>query len=216
MVIEEIHQAALARLAGTEQAFRNASCLNDRIEWRSELTAPVRFLENQSQAVDLVVVGLCADDDGGADGMAVDVGDVLMGLNRPILIVPPGFALPKAGRIIIGPKNTQQTRRAVTDAMPIPRRAEAVRVFRVADSEDRAEVEEVVRYLSQHDVNATAHPAKLSGWTVADEMQKAAPDFDADLTVTGAYSYSRLREWFFGGVTCDLLAKASVCCLMSY
>ncbi len=30
MVIEEIRQAALDRLAGVEQAFRHASCLNDR------------------------------------------------------------------------------------------------------------------------------------------------------------------------------------------
>ena len=89
VVNEENRQAALARLAGTERAFRNASCLNDRIEWRSSLTAPVRFLEDQSRAADLVVVGLYADDEGVADGMAVDVGDALMGLGRPVLIVPP-------------------------------------------------------------------------------------------------------------------------------
>ncbi len=50
------------------------------------------------------------------------------------------------------------------------------------------------------------------GWTVADDVRKATRDFDADLIVTGAYGYSRLREWFFGGVTRDLLAQASVCC----
>ena len=216
MVIEEIRQAALARLAGTERAFRNASWLNDRIEWRSDLTAPVRFLKDQSRAADLVVVGLYADDEGVADGMAVDVGDALMGLGRPVLVVPPGVEHLEAGRVIIGWKNTLQTRRAVTDAMPILRCAEAVWVFRISDGKDRAEVEDVVRYLSLHDVNATAHPVKPSGWTVADEMQKAARDFDADLIVAGAYGYSRLREWFFGGVTRDLLAKPSVCCLMSH
>ena len=162
------------------------------------------------------MVGLYADDEGVADGMAVDVGDALMGLGRPVVIVPPGVEHLKAGRIIIGCKNTLQTRRAVTDAMPILRRAEVVWVFRVSDGEDRAEAEDRVRYLSLHDVNATAHPAKPSGWTVADEMHKAARDFDADLIVTGAYGYSRLREWFFGGVTRDLRAKASVCCLMSH
>lgn len=47
-------------------------------------------------------------------------------------------------------------------------------------------------------------------------MQKVARDFDADLIVAGAYGYSRLQEWFFGGVTRDLLAKPSVCCLMSH
>jgi nucleotide-binding universal stress UspA family protein len=55
-----------------------------------------------------------------------------------------------------------------------------------------------------------------SGRTAAEELQKAAIEADADLVVAGAYGYSRLREWFFGGVTRDLLAGSSACCLMSH
>ena len=43
MVIEEIRQAALDRLAGVEQAFRNAACLSERVEWRSDIAGPVPF-----------------------------------------------------------------------------------------------------------------------------------------------------------------------------
>jgi hypothetical protein len=32
----------------------------------------------------------------------------------------------------------------------------------------------------------------------------------------GAYGYTRLGEWLFGGVTRDLLANSAVCCLMSH
>jgi nucleotide-binding universal stress UspA family protein len=72
--------------------------------------------------------------------------------------------------------------------------------MRIADDvEDRSEIEDVVRYLSLHEVNASALQAKLSGWTVADDLRKGAAEFGADLIVTGAYGYSRLREWFFGG-----------------
>ena len=215
MVIEEIRQAALDRLARVEQIFRQASCLNDRIEWRSELAGPVPFLEGQSRAADLVVVGRYAVDEGGTPGMRIDVGDALMGTGRPVLMVLPGVEHLAARRVVIGWKNTLQTRRAVSDALPLLRRAEAVQVLRIADDEDRSEVEDVVRYLALHDVNANASQTKASGWTVADNLRAAAGEFDADLIVTGAYGYSRLREWFFGGVTRDMLAKASVCCLMS-
>ncbi len=216
MVIEEIRQAALGKLANAEQAFRKASCLIDRVEWRSDVAAPVPFLEGQSRAADLVVVGRHADDEGVTPGMAVGVGDALMGLGRPVLAVPAGIEHLEAKRVVIGWKNTLQTRRAVSDAMPILRRAEAVQVFRVGDGEDRHEVEDVVRYLALHDVRASAHLAGPSGWTVADDLRGATRMFGADLIVTGAYGYSRLREWFFGGVTRDLLEKASVCCLMSH
>jgi nucleotide-binding universal stress UspA family protein len=217
MVIEEIRQAALNGLAGAEQVFQHAACLNDRVEWRSDLEPPVRFLEQQARAADLIVVGRYADDEGVTPGMAVEIGDVLMGLGRPVLTVPPGTEHLAAERIVVGWKNTPQTRRALSDAMPILRRAEAVQVMRIADDvENRSEIEDVVRYLSLHEVNARALQAKRSGWTVADDLRTGASAFGADLIVTGAYGYSRLREWFFGGVTRDLLKNASICCLMSH
>ncbi len=216
MVIEQIRQAALNRLAGVEQVFRHASCLNDRVVWRSDLVSPVLFIESQSRVADLVVVARYADDEGVTVGMAVDAGDVLMGLGKPVLVVPPGIEHLEGRRVLVGWKNTPQTRRVVSDAMPLLRRAQEVQVFRVSDGEDRAEVEDVVRYLALHDVNATAHVSKPSGWPIAEDVRKAALDFDADLIVTGAYGYSRMREWFFGGVTRDLLEQAPVCCLLSH
>ena len=76
MVIEQIRQAALNRLAGVEQVFRHASCLNDRVVWRSDLVSPVLYIESQSRIADLVVVARYADDEGVTVGMAVDAGDV--------------------------------------------------------------------------------------------------------------------------------------------
>ncbi|WP_336489564.1 universal stress protein [Methylobacterium nigriterrae] len=215
-VIEEIRQAALDRCAEAEKVFRHGSCLDDRVEWRSDIAAPVPFLEGQSRAADLVVLGRYAEDEGVRPGMAVDLGDALMGLGRPVLVVPAGIEHLTAKRVVVGWKNTPQSRRAVSDALPLLRRAEAVQVLRVTDDEDLAEVDDVVRYLALHDVNASARIAARSGWTVADDLRKATREFGGDLIVTGAYGYSRLREWFFGGVTRDLLAQATICCLMSH
>ena len=50
----------------------------------------------------------------------------------------------------------------------------------------------------------------------AAQLIKLAQDDGADLLVTGAYGRSRLGEWIFGGMTRDLLATNSICCLMSH
>lgn len=49
-----------------------------------------------------------------------------------------------------------------------------------------------------------------------DTLVETARECGADLLVTGAYGYSRLREWCFGGVTRDLLRGTPLCCLMSH
>ncbi|MDP4003356.1 universal stress protein [Methylobacterium sp. NEAU K] len=216
LIFEEVRLAARGKLLGAEQVFRDAALPYGRVEWRADFDHPIRYLERQVLAADLVVVGRHEEDEGVDPSVTFAMGDVLMGLGRPVLVVPPGVEHVAAERIILGWKNSSQTRRAVSDAMPVLRRAEAVQVLRVTEGESRAEVEDVVHYLSLHDVQASAVLASPSGWTVADEMQKRAAELGADLIVTGAYGYSRLREWFFGGVTRDLLAKAPVCCLMSH
>ena len=214
--VEEIRQAALAKLLELEQAFRQTACADDRVEWRADLDHPVQFLERQARAADLVVVGRYAGNAGVSQALAVALGAALMGLGRPVLVVPPGVAHLEARRILVGWKNTPRTRRAVSDALPLLRRAETVQVLQVADHTDRSEIEDVAQYLSLHEVNATTRLSEVSSRTVAEELQKAAVEAEADLIVTGAYGYSRLREWFFGGVTRNLLAEASVCCLMSH
>ncbi len=216
MVIEAIRQTALGRLAEAEQVFREAAGAVGRIEWRSDVGVPLKFLAGQARAADIVVVGCPADNEGVSPGMAVDVGDALMGVGRPVLVVPAGIDGLAAKRVIIGWKNTPQTRRTLSDAMPLLRRAEAVRVVRIGRGEDRTEVEDVVRYLALHDVAASAHMATPSGSSVADDLRGETRAFGADLIVAGAYGYSRMREWFFGGVTRTLIEETPVCCLMSH
>lgn len=55
MVIQENRQVALTKLAGVELVLRNTSCLNEHVEWRSDLGDPVRFLEGQVRIADHVV-----------------------------------------------------------------------------------------------------------------------------------------------------------------
>ncbi|ABY28906.1 universal stress protein [Methylorubrum extorquens] len=213
---EEIRDAALADVAEVEAAFRLAVGSGRPIEWRSNLTDPEIFLEEQSRAADLVVLGRRGGQDLSDPRLAVNAGRALMGLGRPVLMVPPGVDHLSLKRVVVAWKNTLQTRRAISDAMPLLKVAQQVQVVRITTDEDNEDLEDVVRYLGLHGVNASAFRKSQNGASVALALEEAAKAFGASLIVSGAYGHNRLREWFFGGVTRALLNHCSVCCLMSH
>src|SRR4051794_38288145 len=73
------------RIERAHAAFRDAAGAGGGAEWRSDLDDPLSFLAGQARAADLVVLGR-----GGGDPPAVDPGDAVMHLGRPVLVVPPG------------------------------------------------------------------------------------------------------------------------------
>lgn len=214
--IEEIRQKALAELKGAEDVFRLAATAAEHVEWRSELQETVTFLAEQSRGADLIVVGRRGENDRPHLVAAVAPGDALMSIGRPVLVVPPGVGEMSAARVVVAWKNTLQCRRAISDAMPLLRLAQGVKVVQVSHDIDRTELDDVVAYLALHGVSATGVVKVTDVADAADALLKAAEVFEADLIVSGAFGYSRLREWFFGGVTRNLLDRSPICCLMSH
>jgi nucleotide-binding universal stress UspA family protein len=110
--------------------------------------------------------------------------------------------------------------RSLRDALPFLKRAEAVTIVEISDEESEVDARrragDVVRYLARHKVQAGATIAAHPKGGVADELIGLARAEGADLIVAGAYGYSRLGEWVFGGVTRDLLASSPVCCLLAH
>jgi nucleotide-binding universal stress UspA family protein len=133
-----------------------------------------------------------------------------------VLVVPPGTDRLSASRVVVAWKNTLQSRRAISDAMPLLKLADQVQVIQVTDTANRAELDDVVAHLALHDVNATGIQRAADRAGTAAAIMEVAKEAGADLIVSGAFGYSRLREWFFGGVTRNLLEHAKVCCLMSH
>ena len=218
--MDDIRDAALADLAEIEQAFREVAGSGRLIEWRSDLQDPEIFAAEQSRAADLIVLGRRGGEDFSDPRFALNAGRALMGLGKPVLVVPTGVDHLSLKRVVVAWKNTLQTRRALSDAMPLLKLAEEVQVVRVAVAEnaaqDNEDLEDVVRYLELHGVNAEAFRKAQNGASVALALQSVAKDFDADLIVSGAYGHTRIREWFFGGVTRALLDHCPICCLMSH
>ncbi|MGE0726063.1 MAG: universal stress protein, partial [Alphaproteobacteria bacterium] len=175
---------------------------------------PGRFLVDQARAADLVVIGR---DSGPATRwhLAAAPGDVVLGLGRPLLVVPPGVRRLAADRIVVGWKNTAPSRRAIADALPLLRRAGKVLVVAVGDACEEGP-EDVVALLRRHEVAAAAMLRPAVAAPPADELMRIAAGESADLIVTGAYGHARMREWILGGVTRALLDDAPICCLMSH
>jgi nucleotide-binding universal stress UspA family protein len=211
--LASVQEAILNDLRMAHAAFDEASAGRSRVEWRSNLDAPLAFLARQAAAADLVIVGR---GDAGAPLLSVDPGDAVMRLGAPVLVVPPGMDHLDAQRVAIAWKATREAHRAVRDALPFLARASHVVVLTIDDGAGAAETRDVVGFLQAHNVHASAETRDARGGPTAEALIDAASEHAADLIVAGAYGHGRLREWVFGGVTRDLLAGCPVCCLMSH
>lgn len=215
-IIEQAKREAAEKLAKAETVFRRAAGTINDIDWRCAIGSPNAFVLEQARAADLVVVGRQGPDDASHGGMAISPGDLVMGLGRPILVVPPRKEHLAGKRIVIAWKDTREARRAVWDAMPLLKRAERVFVLAVGPDAGQQGAADVCDHLQRHGVpgrvTLRSEPAK----SIVDELTDFAEQEGADLIVSGAYGHSRLREWLFGGVTRDLLDATPVPCLLSH
>lgn len=215
ILIENARNAALEDLAQAEANFRRgASHLSD-IEWRSNVQSPLDFIASQARAVDLIIVTRSSS---GTSRrlMTIDPGDAVLGLGRPVLVVPHDSREVLARSIIVTWKDTREARRAVLDALPFLQRAETVTVLSVGEETSVKGTEDVCTHLARHGVTAR-HLIRASGsGSCADAIVNAALEEGSDLIVSGAYGHYRTFEWIFGGVTGDLLKNSPVPLFMSH
>ena len=208
------------QISSAESEFRAA--FRDRkssVEWRSAKDDGdlVRYISHQARNADLLVTSVAQGDM--FDGTrAVDTGALVMQVGRPVLLVPLAARTAKLERVLVGWKDTRETRRAIADALPLMRHA-FVTVVEVASEGGmeaaRRHLDDVVGWLMQHGVAAKSVPIESTG-NDASDLQAAADRERCDILVAGAYGHSRLREWMLGGVTKDLLMSPHRCSLVSH
>jgi nucleotide-binding universal stress UspA family protein len=208
-----------ALLAAKGNWFRSiAGADHRRLEWRPILDFPTDALAREARSADLIVIGHTV---GAGDAYrSLDPGGSLLTIGRPTLIVPEGVSSLRAERVVIGWKDTREARQAVQDALPFLHEAASVTVVEICGSGEEGAAQErvgdVVRYLTRHRINGGTRVIPNQQGSGAAQLIKLAQDEGADLLVTGAYGHSRLGEWIFGGMTRDLLATTSICCLVSH
>ena len=225
-IIEQDRVEIEREVRQAETDFRAAFRLqSNAIEWRSIVTLEplADALAREARSADLVITG--PGPGPSVDGTRrVSIGAFILQAGRPVLLVPETFtpdgsAIAAIDRVIVGWKDTRETRRAIMDALPMLKRAVHVTVAEVAAKDDmpgaRARVADVGRWLACHGIAAETLAALSTGDDAA-QLTQIADERDAGLLVAGAYGHSRLREWAFGGVTHDLLLRGNRCALMSH
>ena len=181
------------------------------VEWRaSEANEPAGFLVEQARAGDVVVVGRPAKDDAEDVMLGVAASDIVLGVGRPVLVVPPGVERMSGKRVVVAWKDTREARRAVIDALPFLKAAEEVFIAGAGDETPLATVQDVASYLARYGIVAKPVVEALTDGRPATALLRIAQRVNADLIVTGAFGHSRMRQWVFGGVTRDLLDHAGI------
>ena len=170
---------------------------------------------------DLIVIGQ-SDANDSATGPRMDFAEhVFLNSGRPTLIIPYAGTFDSVGTdVLIAWNASRECARAVTDALPLLKRAKRVRVL-VVNGEASLEGHgaepgaDIGLYLSRHGVRVEVVQDKTQ-LPIGDALLSRAADYDCDLLVMGGYGHSKFREFLLGGVTRTLLECMTIPVLMSH
>jgi nucleotide-binding universal stress UspA family protein len=141
----------------------------------------------------------------------------VFGSGRPALLLAEKLPFDMTEHVMIAWNGSLEASRAVLGAMPLLHLANRVSIFAApqydAEGVDPADLAEA---LSWHGIPAHAVACPANGYSTGAALIDAATKQEATLIVMGAYTHSRLRQSFLGGVTKHLLGHAPIPLLMSH
>ena len=185
-------------------------------------SAIVAIVHEESEAARFAVVIASQSDPDWKWSDILDFPETLaMGAGRPVLVVPNFGNFQNMPRVIsIAWNGRREAARAVADAMPLLRQAEAVNVLCVRDGKPLPEGHlpdtEIAASLARHGIKVDLAGIVATEYTVGEEIRVRAIDRGADLLVMGCYGHSRFREMAFGGVTRHMLREMTIPVLFSH
>jgi len=146
--------------------------------------------------------------------------EVMLGLGRPVLIVPNSSSVSTIGkRVLLAWNGSRESARAAFDALPFLQQAESVRILSAArgkSGDDAAPTVGIEAALSRHGVRCSVVKAVSAPAEVGGALLSAAKEHDCDLIVMGGYGHWRFREIVFGGATRGVLEQTTIPVLMSH
>jgi len=193
----------------------------ENVEWRESPADALEAFAVQARYADLVVVGqrnpedASGVDEGFARGLPLAAG-------RPVLVVPYAFERRPVGRhVLVAWNASREAARAVSDALPILRRASHVHVVSVSPVTSAAAHGEepgadIALYLTRHGIKVTASRLDAPDIDAGGLLLSRTFDLSADLIVMGAWGHSRAREYILGGATRTIFESMTVPVLMAH
>ena len=186
------------------------------IQWREQTGREDLLVRQLCPLYDLIVLANQSGGDGDLQ-FTLTLESALLSGGRPILLAPPQMPATVGRRVAIAWNGGPQCARAVSGALPLIARAEAVHVLSAATPRtDVARAIELTDYLAWHGISAVAQGIDPSGVKVGVALLDKAADVGADLFVMGGYGHSRMREMILGGVTRHVLSNATLPVLMAH
>ena len=119
--------------------------------------------------------------------------------------------------ILIAWKETEAAR-AVSAALPVLRRAQAVHVVTWGSDNSTQDVGplNLGKYLALHQVEPVWHHQGKEPEHLGEILLSTASDLGANLLVMGCYGHSRAREWILGGTSRAILQSITMPVLMAH
>jgi nucleotide-binding universal stress UspA family protein len=220
-LIDQGWTAVKNRLKDLEGEFR-AAMQNRAIEteWRCGEDFPTRFVVRQARACDILVAREAARGGLADPFMQVNPSDLVMQVGRPLLVVPETCNWLDLRSVLVAWKDTAESRRAVSDALPLLGQVKEVTIAEIVEDEAGrsaalSRVGDVAAWLSRHGVSASPLVPEQRG-DAAVQLERIASEVGAGVIVAGAYGHSRLSEWILGGVTRQLIKPSDRCSLLSH
>lgn len=146
--------------------------------------------------------------------------ELLLSSPRPVLLIPYTHLDPvHVRRVLLASDGSRESVRAMTDALPLLRRAQAVSLMHwradAGDTRAQGSLDRAQQWLARQGVQAQPRD-EVTVLAVGEALLNAASDLSADLIVMGAYGHARWTERLFGGVSRTLLQSMTVPVLMSH
>lgn len=171
---------------------------------------------------DLIIL---SQKDPNVTGIAIDTvrpEHVLLHAARPVLIVPYAGSFSNIGQqVMIAWNASRESARAVSDAMPLLKKAKKVHVtvFNAAqnfvDMHGQKPGADIELFLMRHGVKVEVSHVETS-IDIGNTLLSRMADYNSDLLVMGGYGHSRFRETILGGVTKTILEHMTVPVLLSH
>jgi nucleotide-binding universal stress UspA family protein len=182
--------------------------------WREETGYAPVMLAARARLFDLAILGRS-----GRSGRVVDephgeaVEETLLSAGRPVLVAPASAPDALGERVAVGWNDSLESTRALAAALPFLRRAKAVSVLSLGESNAAA----LVEHLGWYGIRAAADRLdRAEGVAVGVQLLAAARDRGADLLVMGGYGKSPLRQMLFGGATRDIIGTSLLPLLVAH
>jgi nucleotide-binding universal stress UspA family protein len=222
-MLQNMRAAATAESRPVEERFRER-LRRDGIagEWRRAEGRAAETVALHARYADLAIVGQHDPKDAALTSAGQIPTVALLSSGRPVLVLPYAGTFATLGeRVLVAWKSSREAARALNDALPLLRRAQAVTVLAVNPESGVAgdgdtPAADIALHLARHGVTAEAAHTSATEVSDGDALLNYASDMDADLIVAGGYGHSRMRELAFGGVTRTLLTTMTVPVFLSH